>query len=317
VSTRLGLRISVPALVILSWIPLAVAAERYEGKPIEEIQFVPERQPLTTDQLKALLPVRAGQPLHAAELRDAIQRLYATGEYADIAVDAALGPNGVILKFLTKPAYFVGHVRVSGVPDPPNQGQLVVATKLELGAGFSPEETKRAVNRLLEVMRRNGFYNASIQPKTTFEDATQEVKTDFNIDPGKRAKYDGVIANGRADRPLESIIKSTHWMHTFGWFGWRPVTESRTQSGLDNVRSWYPKHDHLAAKVTLAKMDHHPATNTVTPELDIDGGPLVTVRVRGAKLSGGKLRSILPIYEERTVDKDLLVEGTRDLAEYF
>ena len=41
------------------------------------------------------------------------------------------------------------------------------------------------------------------------------------------------------------------------------------------------------------------------------------VRLRGAKLSAGKLRSLLPIYEERSVDRDLLEEGTRDLASYF
>ena len=317
VSTRLGLRISVAALAVLTGIPRAVGADPYEGKPIADIRFDPEKQPLDIDHLKALLPIRAGEPLRAAELQGAIQRLYATGEYVDIAVDATLGPNGVILKFLTKPAFFVGNVRVSGVPEPPNQGQLTVATKLELGAEFSADEIKRSVDRLVDVMKRNGFYNVTVKPETNFEDATQQVIIDFEIDPEKRAKYDGVIANGPMNRAIESIIKSTHFLRPFGWFGWRPVSESRTQSALDNVRSWYPKHDRLAAKVSLARLHYHPSTNTVTPELAIDCGPLITVRVRGAKLSGGKLRSLLPIYEERSVDKDLLLEGTRDLAAYF
>lgn len=314
VSTRLGLRISVAALAI---IPLAIAAGPYEGKPIADIQFDPGKQPLPIDQLKASLPLHVGQPLHAADLREAIQRLYATGEYSDIAADAALGPNGVTLKFLTKPTHFIGNVRVSGVPEPPNQGQLAVATKLELGAEFSPDEMKRAADRILDVLRHNGFYEVDVQPETAFDDVTQQVRIDFQIDPGKRAKYDGVIANGKTDRPLESIVKSTRWLRPFGWFGWRPVTESRTQTGIDKVRSWYPKHNHLAAKVSLVKMDYHPSTVTVTPELAVDSGPLVTVRVRGAKLSDGRLRSLLPIYEERAVDKDLLMEGTRDLAAYF
>jgi outer membrane protein assembly factor BamA len=237
VSTRLGLRISVAALAVLIWVPLAMGAVRYEGQPIADIQFDPEKQPLTMDQLKALLPIRTGQPLRAEELQDAIQRLYATGEYADIAADATLGPNGVTLKFLTKPAYFVGNVRVNGVSEPPNEGQLAVATKFELGAEFSPDEIKRAVDRLVDVMKRNGFYNVSVRPETSFEEATQQVKIDFQIDSEKRAKYDGVIANGSMSRTIESIIKSTHWLRPFGWFGWRQVTESRTQSGIDNVRS--------------------------------------------------------------------------------
>jgi outer membrane protein assembly complex protein YaeT len=55
----------------------------------------------------------------------------------------------------------------------------------------------------------------------------------------------------------------------------------------------------------------------VTPTLAIESGPTVMVRLLGAKLSSGKLRSILPIYQERSVDRDLLEEGTRDLNQYF
>ena len=69
--------------------------------------------------------------------------------------------------------------------------------------------------------------------------------------------------------------------------------------------------------MTLVKLDYHPDTNTVTPALNIDSGPPVLVRLRGAKLSAARLRSLLPIYEERAVDRDLLEEGTRDLASYF
>jgi outer membrane protein assembly factor BamA len=94
VSTRLGLRIGVAALAVLTGISCASAADPYLGKPIVDIQFDPEKQPLTTDQLKAMLPVRIGQPLRAEELQDAIQRLYATGEYSDIAVDATLKSEG-------------------------------------------------------------------------------------------------------------------------------------------------------------------------------------------------------------------------------
>lgn len=317
VSTRLGLRIRVSVLVTVSCYGLAAAVDEYQGKPIGSVQFDPQRQPLTLDQLRAMLPVHPGEPLRASDVRDAIQRLYVTGEYNDIAVDATLANGRVTLTFLTKPKYFVGRIGVTAVPDPPNRGELVVATRLQLGSEYSEEETKRAVDHLVDVLRHNGFYNADIQPQTRLDDTTQQALIDFNIRPAKRARYGGVIATGRTERSLESIIKSTRWRRPLGWFGWRPVSESRTQSGADNVRAWYPKHDRLLAKVTLSKIDFHSATNTITPELAIDSGPEVDVRVRGAKLSAGKMRSLLPIYEERSVDKDLLVEGTRDLAAYF
>jgi outer membrane protein insertion porin family len=306
-----------PMLVACCSILLQAASSEYEGKPIASVQFDPVAQPLTFEQLMAMLPLRIGQPLRGTDVRDAIQRLYRTGEYADIAVDATLAPSGVNLKFLTKPAYFVGYFEVFGVPEPPNEGQLLVATKLTLGGSYSPEDTSAAVARIVDLLKRNGFYNAGIEPTTSFRQTTQEVHIDFSAAPGRRAKFDGLVANGNAMRPLDSIIASSGWKRFRGWLGWHELTEARLQNGLDSIRSWYPKHDHLLAQVTLVKLDYDSGDNTVTPVLRIDPGPPVLVRLRGTRLSAGKLRSLLPIYEERAVDRDLLEEGARDLASYF
>ncbi len=167
------------------------------------MQFDPAKQPLTFDQLMAMLPLRIGQPLRASDLRDSIQRLYQTGEYADIAVDATLAPAGVNLKFITKPAYFIGYFDVSGVPEPPNEGQLLVATKLTLGATYAPSDTTAAVARITDLLKRNGFYNAGVEPATSKREPTQEVHIDFHADPGQRAKFDGLVANGDTLRPLD------------------------------------------------------------------------------------------------------------------
>ena len=78
---------------------LSAAPNDYEGKPIASVQFDPPTQPLTFSQLMAMLPLRIGQPLQATDLRDSIQRLYQTGEYADIAVDATVAPAGVKMPY--------------------------------------------------------------------------------------------------------------------------------------------------------------------------------------------------------------------------
>jgi outer membrane protein assembly factor BamA len=317
VLTRLGWWISVSILAALSTGSPAAAADSFEGQPIASVTFEPERQPLTASQLLAMIPLHVGQPLRGADLRDSIQRLYQTGEYADIAVDAEPAGAGVALKFITKPAFFIGYVAVDGVPEPPNEGQLLVATKLTLGAAYEPDETAAATARIVDLLKRNGFYNAGIEPAVATREATQQVHINFHVDPRKRAKFDGLVVSGNTLRSDEGIVNSSGWKRFRGWLGWHQLTDTRLQSGLDNIRSWYPKHDHLLARVTLADLDYHSASNTVTPNLNIDSGPPVLVRLRGAKLSSGQLRSLLPIYEERTIDRDLLEEGSRDLASYF
>lgn len=297
------------------------AANDYDGKPIAGVQFDPSTQPLTLDQLVALLPLHIGQPLRASDVHDSIQRLFDTGEYSDIAVDATMVAAGVNLKFITKPAYFVGYYEVSGVPEPPNEGQLLAATKLTLGGSYEPDQTSAAVARIADLLKRNGFYSAGIEPVTSSQVRTQNVHIDFEVSPGRRAKFDGLVTEGDPLRPLQQVVQSSGWKRFRGWFGgwfgWHELTEARLQNGIENIRSWYPKHNHLLAQVRLINLDYHAYADTVTPVLSIDPGPPVLVSVRGAKLSAGKLRGLLPIYQEHSLDHDLLKEGSQDLVSYF
>ena len=64
-------------------------------------------------------------------------------------------------------------------------------------------------------------------------------------------------------------------------------------------------------------MDYDPATKRVKPTLAINPGPKVKIQALEAKVSQGKLKKYVPVYEERRVDRDLLVEGARNLRSYF
>src|ERR1044071_2651738 len=101
-------------------------ASSYEGKIISRIVFVPREQPVEPEELHRILPVKEQTPLHLDDVRAAIDRLFATGTYADIQVDAEFSAdNGVILRFITQNNWFIGRVSVSGqIKDPPNAGQL-------------------------------------------------------------------------------------------------------------------------------------------------------------------------------------------------
>ena len=62
-------------------------AQKYEGKQILAIQFDPKEQPLDPSELHDILPLKPDQPLSLTEVRATIERLFATGRYADIQVD--------------------------------------------------------------------------------------------------------------------------------------------------------------------------------------------------------------------------------------
>ena len=119
--------------------PGAAQPERFEGKQIRNIQFDPADQPLEGAEIHRILPLRIGQPLHLIDVREAIYRLYATGQYTDIRVDAKLSGDEVILTIYTQHSWFIGRVSADKrVKQPPNTGQLVNATGLRLGQAYRP-----------------------------------------------------------------------------------------------------------------------------------------------------------------------------------
>lgn len=293
---------------------------RWEGRPISRIEFDPPQQPLPLEELTRLLPLRAGNSLRMDDVRDAIQKLYSTGRYSDVSIDVNPDGQSAALRISTELNYFISGVNIAGESEPPNRNQLISASKLELGSLFVESDLDKALDNMQEKLRVNGLYNATIQRRVDLRPETEEANVYFDLDTGYRAHFDGIELAGQLNRPKESVTKVTGWHRALGplWIpGWREVTESRVQTGLERLRKDFQKGDRLEAKVTLDKLDYHPATNTATPYLAIDSGPIVEVRTTGGKVSGGRLRELVPIYQERTVDRSLLVEGQRNLAEYF
>jgi outer membrane protein assembly complex protein YaeT len=302
-------------LIACCFLPALAAPADYEGKQVTAILFDPAQQPLPDAQLKELLPIKIGQPLRTAEIPAALQQLYSTGEYLDIAVDASPGDGGVTLRFITRAVYFVGHVVVAGASEPPTAAQLETATRLQLGAPYSSNEIQQAKRNIEESLRVNGLYHPSVEASESPHVGTRQMDIEFTVHPGARAKFDGVRVTGNAGRPMDEIVHATGWRTIFGH--WKQLTQSRLNDGVDAVRASFQKHNRLLAKVTLTTLDYHEDTNTVTPSLNIEPGPLVLVKVVGMHLSRGHLKQLIPIYQERSVDKDLLMEGRKNLVDYL
>jgi outer membrane protein assembly complex protein YaeT len=292
-------------------------ASPYEGRTIANIQFQPAMQPLDPMELYEILPLKSGQPLRMADIRASIERLFATGRYADIQVGAETYNDAVIIRFITTNSWFIGNVRVSGVPSsPPNRAQLENATDLDLGQPFTPAKLDQAKEGLQRLLENNGLYRTHIQPVFDYDAQYQQIHIRFEIDSGPRARFSAPRLNGDLKMDPEKILSATSWRR---WLtnSWKSVTQTRVRQGLEGVRSLYQKKDRLEAKVTLESMEFEPETTSALPTLRIDPGPQIDVQAIGAKVSQKKLRRYVPIFEEHAVDHDLLVEGSRNLRDYL
>ncbi len=86
---------------------------------------------------------------------------------------------------------------------------------------------------------------------------------------------------------------------------------------MERLRNYYQKNDHLEAQVRLASRDYHDDTNKLDYNFTVDEGAKVLITAQGEKISGRELKKLVPVYQENTVDDDLLNEGRRNLRNYL
>jgi outer membrane protein assembly complex protein YaeT len=310
----------VPCVVVCLAVaqPLTLLAQyqKYDGKEVLTIQFDPVVQPVDPSELYEILPLKIHQPLTMASVRASIERLFATGRYADIQVDAEAYQNGVIVRFLTKNSWFIGSVSAVGSLSNPNPGQLENATRLDLGQPYTEAKLREAVAGQQRLLESNGLYLSGIHPVLDYDRAHQQVNLRFEVDAGRRAHFASPLLTGDLKMDPGKIVGATkfrRWIiHT-----WKPVTQTRVIEGIKGIRTLYQEENRLEAKVALDSLKYDAGTNSALPTLRIDAGPHIEVRTTGAKVSQRKLRRLVPVFEEHAVDHDLLVEGARNLRDYF
>lgn len=309
-------------IFFISIISLAHAqVGQFEGKRIAAIQYLPS-QTLDPADLAKAQPLKVGDPLHASDVARAIDQFFATGRFEDIAIEAQPSGDAVNVLFVTTPKYFIGGVNVEGkIVQPPNKGQVSSTTQLTLGEDFRDEDVPAAVQSIEHLMKANGLYDAKTTPAIERDTQAQQVFITLTVKPGKRAKYEMPVIQG--DKTLSStglsdstILRVTGWrIPLIHW--WRQVTDARTHDGILAIQSKLESRNRLTAKVELKSLDYDPQTRRVKPEVDIQAGPRVEVRAVEAKVSKRILKRYVPVFEERDVYDDLLVEGKRNLQDYF
>ncbi len=308
------------SFAFLLWILLVAMlanGQEFAGKTVSAIRYQPATQPLDSRDLDRMLMVQIGQPLVTNQLSATIDRLYRSGVFDDIQVDAEPSGSGVSLTFITQARRFVGHVGARGdIKDPPSRAVLIGDAQLYLGQPYDEEAVVLARKSLEQQLRDNGLFKGHVDVATIEDPATHQMTIRFLVEAGKRSRYETPVIRGDTKLSDLTIVRATGWR----WpliRKWRKVTAVLTDKGVQGVEKKYGKKGRLTASVNLSSLEYDPATGNAKPTFDINAGPKITVKALEAKVSQSKLRQYVPIYEEGSVDNDLLAEGAGNLHDYF
>jgi outer membrane protein assembly complex protein YaeT len=257
------------------------------------------------------LPLQPGKTLERDALRASLRSLYASGRYADIVAEAYPVSGGVRIDFRVRQNFFIGTVRVEGLREPPSDAQALGTLRLGLGQTFRDSDLQEGLRRFAQVLRQNGFYGAVFDPVLTRHTDTQLVDITVRVETGRRARVGALALSNSTAYPTPDLLRASR-LHRG-----QPLTAARLDRAAERLRKWLAHRGHLGARVILRPGDYDPAKNLVAITYDVAAGSLVQIEAEGAKLSKGKLKKLVPVFQEGSLDEDLLAEGRRNIRDYF
>jgi outer membrane protein assembly factor BamA len=264
------------------------------------------------DPLPGLLAQKAGKALEPAKVTASVRRLFASGRYRDIRVEGVREGAGMRLIYVGMPRYFVGRVTIAGVKDERLASLLEYATKLQPGTDYTEAAVPAATEGVRQALASNGYYEPAIAVKTTLDEAGGQVNAEYTVQVGPQARVGKITVGGNDPGMTAEEVRQKGRLKLGS-----KVTRETTSNALTRLRAQYEKRDRLEATTSLRSESYDKARRQVDYTFRANQGPLVKVVVEGAKFSRGRLKLLLPIYQEGTIDNDLLNEGTYNIKDFL
>ncbi|HZP03686.1 MAG TPA: POTRA domain-containing protein [Terracidiphilus sp.] len=285
---------------LLRWTGLPVRRISFEGIPADRLRTITDR-----------LEIAEGKPLEPTALKNSLRLIFSTGLYDDVEIRGEREGDGVAVTFTGRPRTFIGVVSVYGAIGPTMNTQLTRASQLEPGTRLTQEKMNRAFEQMRTTLAENGYHQPAIYPELTNHPEDQLVDIVFRVASGPQARVGKVTVTGDSGLNAEEFHHYAH-LRTGAH-----VDHDTINRALDGVLKHYQRGDRLEADVKLESAQYDPATKVVNFRFSSNRGPVVKVFVEGAKLSQERIKRLIPVYEEGTVDEDLLNEGNRRLRDYY
>ena len=283
---------------------------------------IPTEQPLEPSELHDILPLQKDQPLRMADVRASIERLFATGRYADIQVDAEPYSDGtrdgVIVRFLTKNSWFIGAVTLPGAsparPTPANWR----TPRASIWASPTPKPSSRTAvaEPAAAARKQRPVPQPASSPLSTTTTAYQQVNIRFDVTSGPRARFTTPVLLGdlkmdpRPHPDGHQVPPLDHPHLEAGDADARAPGPGRRPRALPEGEP--PGSQGLARIHEVRSADQPRAAHAAHRRRAADRGE----HHRRQDLQE-KLQRYVPIFEEHAVDHDLLVEGARNLRTIF
>ena len=323
----------IPMLVIsvwpsYSWCQQTAQSNKvsYEGQKVVAVELVANPK-ISVESLRSLVQQKPGEPYSGSKIENTLSALRATGRFSNVEVAVKPDQGGLRLTFTLEPALYFGIFEFPGASKTFSYTKLLQVVDIPNQTPYKEDVVSKAREQLLGFLVSAGYFQAEVRTESSFDEAHFLANVVFHINLGKRAKLGQTEINGTEPSEADRLRHATRSLRATATGAslkpGKPYTQKRINSGVALMKKDLANHDHLASKVRLDHPNYNQDTNHADLVMDVHPGPIVKVRVNGAKLSwlpflrARQMRKLIPIFSEGAIDPDLVEEGRRNLIDFF
>ncbi len=292
----------------------------FEGQNVSKVE-ISAKSTMDVEAFRSVIQQKAGQPFSIQAIRDSVTALQSTQLFSKIQVSIEPEQAGLKILFLLQPASYVGILEFPGATKTFTYTQLLQAVNIPEQTAFVDELPAQGAGALLQFFHTNGYFEAQVTPDVQRDDAHRIVNIIFDCHLNRLARFGEINIQGLSDEEttrIRNALKS-FWARVRGASlkpGKKYSPQQITKS-VNYIRSQLRKQERLAPAVDFISPTYRVETGRADLNFRIDEGPHLSVRVVGTHMLKRTIQRLVPIYEENSVDQDLVDEGRRNLLFYF
>jgi len=260
----------------------------YEGQRVGSIELTANPH-LDTEPYRELIVQKPGEPYANQKIQESIDALNRTGVFSQVQLKVQPDPGGLKLTFVLEPAYYIGMLKFPGSTKYFSYSRLLQVVNLPDQTEFQQSQVATAEAALTKFFHDNGFFLMRVHTDVQLDDANRLAHITFHVEPGKHAHIGKVEVRGakpEENRQLQGTIQSLRARLTGALLKrGKPYSPKRIQAATALVRKKLAQQSYPANKIVITPPDYHPDTNLADVAINVDTGPVIEIRVVGAKLS--------------------------------
>lgn len=233
-------------------------------------------QRIEKEAVLAMVKTRKGDKLDYGRLDKDLRNIYKMGFFKDVSIETEDGPKGkiVIFNVVEKPS--IGKIVFEG-NDKIDDDDLRKEVGIKSYSILDHNEIKQGINRIRELYRKKGYYNAEIK-ESVESIPNNEVLVKYEITENDKVFITKIefLGNTKFDDDELKGIMETSEKGFFGWFSWFTdwgyLDKKKLEFDVHKLTSFYHNQGFIKAKVGDPKITYE-KDKGLTITFEIEEGP--------------------------------------------